>query len=174
VRRAGKIVPVPAGHAVRQVDFGRGPVQVAAIPWGDVSTAYHSTGIPNIEVYTYFPPPVVRLMGLSRLAGPLLAAGPVQALLRGRRRPPPPGPSAAERARGLSLLWGEVADDEGRRVVSRMRAPEGYTLTAASAVHIAEQVLAGRATPGFQTPSLAFGPELVLELDGVTREDLAP
>ena len=174
VRRAGKIVPVPAGHAVRQVDFGRGPVQVAAIPWGDVSTAYYSTGIPNIEVYTYFPPPVVRLMGLSRLAGPLLAAGPVQALLRGLLRRQPPGPNAAERARGLSLLWGEAADDEGRRVVSRMRAPEGYTLTAASAVHIAEQVLAGRATPGFQTPSLAFGPELVLELDGVTREDLEP
>lgn len=172
VRRNGKIVPVPAAHATRKVDFGRGPVEVVAIPWGDVSTAYHSTGIPNIEVYTTVPPAALAFMRLSRYAGPLLAAGPVQDLLRGVVRRQPPGPNAEQRAHGLSLLWGEVSDDQGGRAASRLRGPEGYTLTAAAAVHIAEKVLAGQARPGFQTPSLAFGPDLVLELEGVVRQDL--
>jgi short subunit dehydrogenase-like uncharacterized protein len=174
VRRDGKIVPVPAAHATRRVDFGRGPVEVVAIPWGDVSTAYHSTAIPNIEVYTTMTPAAVALMRLSRYVAPVLAAGPVQALLRGLVRRQPPGPSPEQRARGLSLLWGEALDDQGRRAVSRLRGPEGYTLTAATAVLIAEKVLAGQARPGFQTPSLAFGPDLVLEIDGVAREDLEP
>jgi short subunit dehydrogenase-like uncharacterized protein len=172
IRRAGKIVPVPPAHAARTVDFGRGPVHVVAIPWGDVSTAYHSTGIPNIEVYMAVSPGAARVMRLSALARPLLAAKPVQGLLRRLVRRGQPGPDAEQRARGVSLLWGEALDDAGRRAVSRLQGPEGYTLTAMAAVHIAEKVLAGGATPGFQTPSRAFGPDLVMELDGVTREDL--
>ena len=34
-------------------------------------------------------------------------------------------------------------------------------------------VLAGDMKPGFQTPSLAFGPDFALECEGVTREDVA-
>jgi short subunit dehydrogenase-like uncharacterized protein len=173
VRRDGAIVPMPAAHAARKVDFGRGPVTVVAIPWGDVSTAYYSTGIPNIEVYTVVPAAAARLMRLSRYARPLLAARPVQDLLRGLVRRQPPGPNAAQRASGASLLWGEARDAQGRRVVSRLRGPEGYSLTADAAVRIAERVLAGEAMPGFQTPSLAFGPDLVMTLDGVAREDVA-
>jgi short subunit dehydrogenase-like uncharacterized protein len=173
VRRDGKIILVPAAHDSRRVDFGRGPVEVVAIPWGDVSTAYHSTGIPNITVYTYAPPRLLKLLRLGRPLAPLLAAPPVQALLRGLVRRQPPGPSAEERARGLTLLWGEAVDSAGQRVASRMRTPEGYTLTAAAAVHIAQKTLAGEVAPGFQTPSRAYGADLVLELDGVTREDLA-
>lgn len=173
VRRDGKLVSVPAAHATRRVDFGRGPVEVVAIPWGDVSTAYHSTGIPNITVYTYAPPALLRLMRLGRRLTPLLAVRPLQALLRRLVRLLPPGPSVEQRARGLSLLWGEATDPSGRRVVSRMRTPEAYALTAVAAVHIAAKVMAGQAAPGFQTPSTAFGADLVLELDGVTREDVA-
>ena len=45
----------------------------------------------------------------------------------------------AERARGLSLLWGEVTDAAGGRAVSRLQTPEGYTFTALSALLIAPQ-----------------------------------
>lgn len=171
IRRGGEIVGVPPGHTTRAIDFGRGAVEAIAIPWGDVSTAYHSTGIPNIVVYAALPASTMQLLRLGRYARPLLTAGPVQRLLRGLVRRQQPGPTAEQRARGLSLVWGEARDGEGRRVASRIRGPEGYTLTAMAAVHIAEQVLAGRAKPGFQTPSLAFGADLVLELEGVVRED---
>jgi short subunit dehydrogenase-like uncharacterized protein len=172
VRRGGSIVPVPAAWRSRQVDFGSGPVTVTTIPWGDVSTAYHSTGIPNVEVYTRVPRSARRMMVLSRHLGWLLGSAPVQSLLRGRVRAGPPGPSDERRARGESRLWGEVQDDQGRRAAARMRTPAGYTLTALTSLAIAERVLRGDVHPGFRTPSLAYGADFVLGIEGVSREDL--
>ena len=45
------------------------------------------------------------------------------------------------------------------------------TLTALTALAIVEKVLAGQLTPGFQTPSLAYGPDLIMEIEGVERVD---
>jgi short subunit dehydrogenase-like uncharacterized protein len=72
----------------------------------------------------------------------------------------------------LSLLWGLVEDDAGGRAESRLQTPEGYTLTALSSLLIIRKVLAGQAKPGFQTPSSAFGPDLILEVPRVERQDL--
>ena len=102
----------------------------------------------------------------------MLASSVVQQLLKRLVRGQPPGPSDDERARGVSLLWGEVVDDHGTHCVSRIRAPEAYTLTALTALAIAEKALAGEAPVGFQTPSRAYGADLILEIPGVTREDL--
>jgi len=172
VRRGGRIVPVPAAYRTRRVDFGRGPVEVTTIPWGDVSTAFHSTGIPDVEVYTRVPAPARRMMVASRYLGWLLGSGPVQRVLKGRIDAASPGPTDEQRARGRSLLWGEAEDAAGGRAAARMQAPEGYTLTAVTAVGAVEEVLAGRARAGFHTPSRAFGPDWILGFDGVTREDL--
>ena len=172
VRRGGRITPVPAAWRTRQVDFGRGPVDVTTIPWGDVSTAYHSTGIPDIEVYTRMPAGQRRLMRASRHLGWLLGSAPAQRVLKRSIRRRPPGPSPEQRERGVSLLWGEVEDAEGRRASARLRAPEGYTITARTAVEAVRRVRAGDAPAGFQTPSRAYGADWILEFDGVERVDL--
>lgn len=172
IRRAGKIVAVPAAHATRTIDFGRGPVEAVAIPWGDVSTAYYSTGIPNIEVYMALPQSMIRLMGIGRHIGWVLGLPIVRQALLGVVRRQPPGPSAELRARGLSLLWGEVTDADGGRAISRLRTPEAYQLTAITMVMIAQRVLAGDLRPGFQTPASAYGPDLIMDVDGVVREDI--
>ncbi len=172
VRRGGRIVPVPPAYRSREVDFGRGPVQVTTIPWGDVSTAWHSTGIGDVEVYTRIAPAMRRLLALSGYVKGVVSSAPVQGFLKGRIRRLPAGPTDEQRARGLSLLWGEVEDAHGRRAVSRLRGPEGYTLTALAALRAMERVLDGGAQPGFRTPSLAFGADFVLEVPGVEREDL--
>ena len=108
----------------------------------------------------------------SRYLGRLLGSGMVQRRLKRRIQAGPPGPTDDERARGRSYLWGEAQDDAGRNVVSRMQGPEGYTLTAQTALAVVERILAGTAPPGFQTPSTAYGPDLVLSLKGVLREDV--
>jgi short subunit dehydrogenase-like uncharacterized protein len=172
VRKDGRIVEVPAGHKTRSFDFGRGPRVAMTIPWGDVSTAYHSTGIPDIEVYAVVPAAVRVLSRLTPLLRPALASGPVQRFLKGRIQAGPPGPTAEQRARGRSTLIAEARDAAGHEVVSRLHAPEGYALTAVTAVLSAEHVLKGEARPGFQTPSRAFGADFVLEAEGVSREDL--
>jgi short subunit dehydrogenase-like uncharacterized protein len=50
IRRAGRLVAVPLGAITRRIDFGDGEKFAVAIPWGDVSTAYRTTGIGDIEV----------------------------------------------------------------------------------------------------------------------------
>jgi short subunit dehydrogenase-like uncharacterized protein len=172
IRRDGQLTPVPSAWKTRSIDFGRGPVKAVTIPWGDVSTAFYSTGIPNIEVYAAIPAPVRLMMKASRPFGWLLASAPVQRFLKRRIKAQPPGPSDAERLRGKSFVWGEVTDDSGMKRRARLQGPEGYTLTALTALAIAERVLAGNFRAGFQTPSLAFGADFILEFEEVSREDL--
>jgi short subunit dehydrogenase-like uncharacterized protein len=176
VREDGRLKPVPAGYKVRHIDFAGDGKEYGAvtIPWGDVATAYHSTGIPNIEVYMAAPAGQRRFMKFSRYIAPILGLGLVQGFLKGRIRSRAPGPTEAQRERGRSFLWGEVRDAEGHRAVSRLETPEGYSLTALTAVAAMEKVMAGQAPAGFQTPSTAYGADFILEVEGVKRTDEAP
>jgi short subunit dehydrogenase-like uncharacterized protein len=172
VRRDGALIEVPIGAKTRQIDFGRGPREAILMPWGDVATAYHSTGIPNIEVYMTFPPAMIRAMQAGRYLGWMTKLPGVMTLLKQRVQSGPPGPSDEARAKGMSLLWGMVEDDAGGRAESRLQTPEGYTFTALSSLAIVRKVLKGEVHPGFQTPSSAYGPNLVMEIPGVERVDL--
>ncbi|MBI4545254.1 MAG: saccharopine dehydrogenase NADP-binding domain-containing protein [Gemmatimonadetes bacterium] len=172
VRRGGRLVRVPVAWKRRREDLGEGPVDLVTIPWGDVATAYHTTGIGDIRVYTAVPQRLRPMLLAMRWLRPLLALRPVKALQQCVVRAGPPGPTDEERARGRSLLWGEVSDDASRRAVSRMRGPDGYTMTVLTALACVQRVLAGQAPPGFQTPARAYGPDLILEIEGVTREDV--
>jgi short subunit dehydrogenase-like uncharacterized protein len=171
IRRDGKITPVPAAWQTREIDFGEGVVKTGVtIPWGDVATAYYSTGIPNIEVYTVVPPQNLKMLKMSRYLGWLLATSFAQKYLQGNI--PPGGPSDEEREKGRTLMWGEARDDAGNRVEARQQGPEGYTLTAIAALNIIDRITSGNFTPGYQTPAKAYGADLVLEMDGVSRQDL--
>lgn len=172
VRRDGAIVRVPAGYQTRMIDFGDGPIPAITIPWGDVSTAYHSTGIPNIEVYLATTPGTRFAMRMTRYLGWALGSGPGQWLLKKLARMGQPGPTAEQRAAGLIILWGEATDPAGQRAVSRLHCPEGYTCTVLAALAVAERVLKGEAPAGFQTPARVCGPDFVLGLPGVRREDV--
>jgi short subunit dehydrogenase-like uncharacterized protein len=170
VRQDGRIVSVPAAHKTRTIDFGRGPTGAMCIPWGDVSTAWHSTRIPNIEVY--MAAPLGQRVGAKLLPAfaPLLKTGPVQRFLHARLARGQAGPSDEQRRRSRSYVWGE-ASDGSRTVVSRLETPDGYTLTVLTALAIARKVLAGDFKPGYQTPSSAYGADLILEIAGCSRSD---
>lgn len=171
IRRDGMITPVPAAWKTREIDFGEVTKIGVTIPWGDVATAYYSTGIPNIEVFTVAPRSAVKAMRLSRYIGWLLAARPVQKYLQSKI--PSGGPNDEERMKGKTLLWGEASDDAGNRIEARIQGPEGYTMTALTALNIAERILRGSFEPGYQTPAKAYGANLILEINGVSRQDAA-
>ncbi|MCI0638788.1 MAG: saccharopine dehydrogenase NADP-binding domain-containing protein [Gemmataceae bacterium] len=171
VRRDGLVRSVPAAWKTRVIDFGVGPTKAITIPWGDVSTAFHSTGIPNIEVYTAAPLGLRLAARATRRLGWFLGSSIVQGFLKRRIKARPAGPSEDERATGMSFLWGEAKDAAGQKAVSRLRGPEAYTMTVQAALAVVERVLAGEATPGFQTPSNMYGPDFVLGLENVVRED---
>ncbi|MFN2316294.1 MAG: trans-acting enoyl reductase family protein [Gemmatimonadales bacterium] len=173
IRRAGVLTPVPAAWRSRSIDFGRGPRLAVTIPWGDVATAWHSTGIPDIEVYAQVPPALRLGMIASRHLGWLLRRRWVREFQLRRVKAGPAGPSPAELASGHCAVWGRVEHADGRHAESRLQGPNGYQLTALAALAAVRKVLGGGAPPGFQTPSRAYGPDFVLQLDGITREDIS-
>jgi short subunit dehydrogenase-like uncharacterized protein len=172
IRREGKLTPVPVAYKNRQVDFGRGPVAAVSIPWGDVSTAFYSTGIPNIEVFIALPALVRRLFPLVRVLGGVMSLSVIKSLLKSMLELLPPGPSEKQLKDGFTLLWGEAWDPGGKRVTALAHTPESYAFTAQAALASVEKVLGGQATPGFRTPSLAFGADFLLEIEGTTRTDI--
>jgi short subunit dehydrogenase-like uncharacterized protein len=169
IRQNGEITRVPAAWKSREIDFGEVKKTGTTIPWGDVSTAFYSTGIPNIEVYTIVPDAARKMLKLSRYLGWLLKTKPVQNYLQ--KQIPPGGPDDEERAKGKTLLWGAASDAAGNRVEARLVAPEGYTTTVLTALKIAEKILDGNFCAGFQTPAKCYGADLILEIENVTRTD---
>ena len=174
VRRDGRIEQVPTAHRTRTVDFGWGydDQHAAAIPWGDVSTAYYTTGIPNVTTYMAMPERTVRLQRVGKLVTPLLSVPPVRTGLQWLIEQTTEGPDTQERAAGRSYVWGEVRNADGGRAVSRLRGPHTYALTVETALAAAERALGGDAPAGHQTPAGAYGPDLILDVDGVEREDV--
>jgi short subunit dehydrogenase-like uncharacterized protein len=164
-RVAGVIAPIPADRRKRQVTFADGKATVFAIAWGDVSTAYHSTGIDDIVVYAALPAAVGAITGAAQMAGPAVRNRLVQGSLKrlvGRL----PGPSAKARTDGTGELWGQVSDRNGRRIQGTITTLNGYDLTADAVVRIAGLLSDGKVETGALTPSQAFGPDFVRELDG--------
>lgn len=152
------------------IDFGRGPVRAVRLTWGDIFMAYYSTGIPNIEDYAVFSEKLSQQMNAIIKLRPLFNLSILRELFK---RVTPAGSTAEERAKTQTHIWGEVEDDQGRKSVSRLHGPEaGVTWTALSALAVVQKVLDGNTLPGFQTQSLAYGADFVLECEGVTREDL--
>jgi saccharopine dehydrogenase (NAD+, L-lysine-forming) len=168
VRKDGKITRVPAAWKTMTVPFHDHERTAVTIPWGDVSTAYHSTGIPNIETYVALPRRMIRGMKLASMFRGLLKLGPVQRMAARMVERRVKGPDAEARATGKSELWGRVADDSGREVQGTLTTPESYRFTAISALAAVDRVLAGGIAPGAHTPSTAFGASFVASLDGCT------
>jgi len=170
VRRGGRLVTPEPGAATRTMDFGNGPVLATHMNWGDVVTAYHTTGIPDIAVYVALSRPAWRALKLAKRLKPLFRFAPLRALLQLGVRP---GPTAERRAATVTHVWGEVTDDEGRVATARLHGPEaGLVWTTRAALSVVRRALAGEDVPGFQTPAGAYGADLVLESEGVTREDV--
>lgn len=170
VRRDGRIVPVPHGHRVRRIDFGEGGERAAVtIAWGDVSTAYYTTGVPNIEVYAAVPPGAALAMrlGFGGLLGHLAALPPLRDSLA-RRAGTLRGPDAEARARQPSFVWGEAEDAAtGERRTCRMRLANAYDVTVSASLAVVGRLLDhAPAAGGFTTPARLMGSDFAQNLPG--------
>ena len=94
IRKDGVLTPIPPGSKAREVDFGNGPAHVVAIPWGDLATAYRSTGIPNIETYIALPPIAQTVLRGASAFSPVAASSLGQRIAQVTCRPDArrPGP----------------------------------------------------------------------------------
>jgi short subunit dehydrogenase-like uncharacterized protein len=166
IRRDGKIVRVPTLYDTREIPFPSGARLAMTIPWGDVSTAFYSTKIPNIRVYRATSPRAVARMRRLQYLLPLLAVPPIKWFLR-RGASRVKGPDATARARSRMEIWGRVVNRDGREVTMTMTTPEGYAFTALSALAAVNRVLRDPVRAGSFTPSMRLGAEFVTTIPGV-------
>ncbi|WP_044874130.1 saccharopine dehydrogenase NADP-binding domain-containing protein [Pseudomonas sp. LFM046] len=166
VRENGRLRPVPLGYRRREIDFGRGAKSAVTIPWGDVATAFYSTGIPNIEVY--LPAPAALALGM-RLADPLrglLAGDWVQDKLKGLAARHLTGPDGATRAHRPTWVWGEVRNAAGERRIAHLETANGYQVTVHGVLHAVRHLLDHQRDGGYFTPSRLMGERCVEALPG--------
>lgn len=168
VRENGQLVTKPAGHRGQWVDFGPKTQFAMTIPWGDVSTAYHTTGIPNIETYIGSSKTAFYALKAQALFNPMLRSKLVKKWLQGYVDKNVVGPTESQLQRGKSLIWGRVTNAAGNAVESRLETVEGYKLTAEAALLITQKVLDLKNPMGYQTPAGLFGHALIRELDGTS------
>jgi short subunit dehydrogenase-like uncharacterized protein len=172
IRRDGKLTPIALGKKIVEIDFGSFKSKALNIPWGDISTAWRSTGIPNIEVYMAANDKLIRSAKLSPYVNWLLRQRWVKNFMQRKIDRSPAGPSEEKRSSGKSFLWGKVWDASGSSCVSTLETVSGYTLTASTSVLIAEKILRGDFKTGYQTPAMAYGEDLILEIRETKRIDL--
>lgn len=165
IRENGLIKQVPAAYKVKEIDFGRGTKTAASIPWGDVSTAHFTTGIPNIIVYTAMKTSAVRILKLSNYLGAVLRLSMVKSFIKKWISKNVDGPDKESRDEGISVIWGRVENGKGDSKEARLITPEGYKLTAETAFLIAQKVTSGKFKTGYQTPAAVYGERFILELE---------
>ncbi|MFT3934206.1 MAG: saccharopine dehydrogenase NADP-binding domain-containing protein [Chitinophagaceae bacterium] len=171
-RQDGKIIAEPVGIRGMQVSFppANHSFFVMSIPWGDNSTAYFTTGIPNIETYTGIGKGVWIFLKFQKLFNWLLRKQWVHKLITRNINSKAPGPNDEVRNKAISLIRARVTNPAGKSIAATMQCPEAYQLTALTVLQIAQKILAGQYKAGYQTPASAYGPDLIMEIPGVQRQ----
>ena len=165
VRKNGDIVPVPIGYKGKVVDFGSKKAFCMTIPWGDISTSHHTTGIPNIETYMAVPKLTYYLMKFQFVFNPILRLGIVKKAIQRYIDKKVHGPSKEQNEKGKSLVWGKVTNAKGETKEVRFEGSEAYKLTAEAALVITEKVMQLKGVAGYHTPAGLFGFELLNDIN---------
>lgn len=167
VRKDGKLTWVPLAWKTREIQFKHGKRLAVTIPWGDVFTAYISTGVGDIETYMAAPPSSIMQMKRMRMLKPLLSMQWVQNMMKRRIEKSVSGPEISERQSSKMQLWGEATTADGRSVSATMTTPNGYDVTVTASLGIVEHLLESDVEGGFYTPSLLMGADYATSLPGV-------
>ena len=169
-REGGKIVKKPIGEKGKLIDFGLKSIFCMSIPWGDISTAYTTTGIPNIVTYTRSSPGTFKMLRWQGMFNWILRLDFVKNYYKKKIKQKPAGPSDEMREKATSLIWAQATNAAGKTFTARLRTAEGYTLTAITSLLITQKVLSGNVTPGYHTPASLYGADLILEVPNTQRE----
>jgi short subunit dehydrogenase-like uncharacterized protein len=165
-RENGIMVSKSTGYKGKWVNFGSTKQFAMTIPWGDISTAFTTTGIPNIETFAGASKFVYYLMKLQFLFNPILRAKFVKNLIQKYVDDMITGPNESHFQNGKSLIYGKVTSANGEVVEGRIETLEGYRLTAEASVLITLKILELKGISGYKTPAGLFGHELILEIEG--------
>ncbi len=162
VRQNHELVAEPVGKEGQYFTLGEQKRFAMSIPWGDISTAYWSTGIPNIRVFMSTPPSTYRKMKWQWLFNPLLRISWVKNRIQRYVDRNVKGPTKKQREEGSAWVYGEVADAVDNQLSMQLKSPEPYAFTARSAIWFANHILDHPGRSGYFTPSTWADPDEVI------------
>lgn len=165
VRINGQLVNVPLAYKTRFINFGNGTKLATTIPWGDISTAYFSTGIPNIDVYIPASKKRIAMMKIINGVRWFFRFNAVQNWLK-LKASHQKGPRSEQRDQQPSWVWGEVKNAAGDSKSARLKTANGYALTISGSLMAVDFVLTNNVQAGYTTPSLLLGEDAVTQLPG--------
>lgn len=170
VRRNGKLIPLKE-QGIRKIQFSDTERTVRPVTWGDLSTAYRSTRIPNIT--TYFPlpkkfPDLLKSLGVSvkDMSTDTEAKRKVYNWIEENVH----GPDKIKQKTLKTYIWASAHNEKGQQTQAWLETMESYRFTAVAGVKCVEKVFEIE-PKGAITPAMAFGADLVLELPKTVRLD---
>lgn len=167
IRESEKIKTIPPGSDTRTINFGNGERLAMAIPWGDISTAYTTTSIPNIKVYTPTSKAQLKILKQMNKISKFLEKDLIQELLFKLVEWKVKGPDESKREKETSFVWGMVRDAKGNELSGRIRTSNGYTIAAIAPVHMVQKLLSSSNIDyGYTTPAQLMGPEFIRNIEG--------
>ena len=169
VRRNHRLTGVHVGRLERLFDFGNGARKCAAVSWADVFSAYHSTGIPNIEAYVEADALRAMIYQVHAELAPILRTQPVQSIVAAVTRLWPQTPG--NRHEVTRVITATVEDPSRQSHTASLALPDGYVITPPIAVELAARVLDGDWAPGLRTPAQLYGVELLDSFDQIVLHD---
>jgi short subunit dehydrogenase-like uncharacterized protein len=171
-RENGQLVPQPLGQGAKKIRFSHRELQALPISWGDLETAFRSTGIPNIVTYMAYPPGLVnRVRRYGSIVQKLARIRVVRRAAQWMAERTFKGPNAELRHSSRSYLWAMARDAHGNQAQAWLETMEAYQLTAVAGLRCVERLLAER-PQGALTPAQAFGADFILEIEGSKRFDV--
>ncbi len=174
VRRNSELVAYPLGRGAKKVLFPDGDHTVIPIIWGDLETAYHSTGVKNITTYMAYPDFMIPFLPAGIFVmQKLFKSKIIQRMAQKMISMTIKGPDENAREKNRSYVWARALDDKGDERQAWLDIPETYLFTAISSVLTIEKILELH-PKGALTPAMAFGADFVLEINGVKRYDKLP
>lgn len=166
VRKHGEIITVALAHNVRKIDFGNGEKTAMCIPWGDVSTAYYTTGIPNVEVFIPASSKIVTGTKILNCFRPLLKFQFIQKIIKVIIAKSVVGPDEELRSNLPTYVWGEAKNSQGQIKIARIQTENAYSLTINGSLTVVKYLLENKVCGGSYTPAKLMGSDLVTKIRG--------
>lgn len=166
VRENGKLIEKPLGHSGKKINFGNTHKFCISIPWGDLYSAYISTGIPNITTYSAASRTAYWALKFQFIFNPILRSKWFKKIFKNYVDKNISGPTPEQNKNGKSLVYGKVWNQAGQSAEALLECPESYQLTAQTSVLIAKKMLENHNFSGYHTPASLFGSGLILETEG--------
>ncbi len=169
IRVEGNLVKKPLGYKGMWLSVNGESRFVMSLQWGDISTAYHTTGIPNVEMFTGIKPIVYRILKFQFLFNWLLRMKIIRKYIQKKIDKAPSGPTDEQRAASSTIVWGKVKNAAGEEITHQFVCADGYSVTAWGVLTVAKKIVSGNFKPGYQTPAACYGKQFIDEIQGTVN-----